>query len=99
MFDLIDHNLKNSKNPLKSFIILHNFKYWLINRIEIIEKASNRERELIYDKESFMCMSHNTPKLLDKQNKILVQIMDALYSTLMKFKSNKQIVKLSYEVI
>ena len=54
VFQLFDKYLKESKKPLKSFVMLTVMKAWLIDRIEIIETVSNLERMKIYDPESFM---------------------------------------------
>ena len=75
--------------------MLNTFKSWLIERIEIIENANNSERFKIYNPKNFMIIEEdNTDK-----NKILVDIMDALYSTHTKFKDNGKIVKLNFNVI
>ncbi len=49
VFKLFEKYLKNSNSPLKSFVMLRAFKDWLIERIEIIENATNLERYKIYD--------------------------------------------------
>lgn len=41
VFGLFDKYLSQSKSPLRSFVFLKVFKDWLIERIEIIENATN----------------------------------------------------------
>ena len=93
VFDCFEGYLKESKRPLNSYIMLKAFREWLINRIEIIENATNLERELIYEPESFMMVN------LDKKDKIITNVMDSLYLTHQKFANNERVVRLNMEVI
>ena len=54
VFKFLEKYLKQSKYPLKSYVMLRVLKDWLIERIEIIENATNIERLKIYDENSFM---------------------------------------------
>lgn len=93
VFKLFERYLKESKSPLASYIMLKAFKEWLINRIEIIENASNFEREKIYDPESFMMVP------LQKKEQTIVDVLDSLYLTYQKFSTNEKVVNLNFEVI
>ena len=75
VFKLLEKYLKESKYPLKSYVMLRVFKDWLIERIEIIENATNLERRKIYNKDSFMIVAK------EKQDQIITDVLDALYST------------------
>jgi hypothetical protein len=93
VFGLFDQYLKGSESPLASYILLKAFREWLINRIEIIENASNMERDKIYDPESFMMVP------LAQKEGIITSVMDSLYMTHQRFNSNEKVVKLNFEVI
>lgn len=93
VFGLLEQYLKSSESPLASYIILKAFKEWLINRIEIIENASNMERDKIYDPESFMMVP-----TLNKES-VITAVMDSLYVTHQRFSSNEKVVNLNFEVI
>lgn len=54
VFGQLEKYLDESKSPLKSYVMLKVFKEWLVERIDIIENASNTERWKIYKKEDFM---------------------------------------------
>lgn len=93
VFELFEKYLKESNTPLASYIMLKALKEWLINRIEIIENASNLERDKIYDPESFMLVP------LEQKEFILTSVMDALYLTNQRFKNNEKVVSLNFEII
>lgn len=81
VFEILNKQLKGSKSPLKSYVLLLTFKEWLIERIEIIENADNLKRGKIYDPNSFMMVSE---KMRDQ---LIVDVQDALFDTHMKFEN------------
>lgn len=93
VFELFDKYLRNSKTPLTSYVLLKAYKEWLSNRIDIIEAASNSEREKIYDPESFMMVP------AAKREQAITNAMDTLYTTVSTFESNGKVVSTSFEVI
>lgn len=93
VFKLFERYLKTSKRPLYSYVLLKAFKEWLVNRIETIEKVSNADRERIYDRESFMMVP------MAKRDKIMTDVLDALYLTHTNFSSVEKVVGLNFEVI
>ena len=93
VFKLFENYLKKSQRPLNSYLMLKAFREWLINRIEIIESATNQEREIIYDPESYLMVPH------DIKDQIITDVMDSLYLTHQKFATNEKVVALNMEVI
>lgn len=73
--------------------MLRVFREWLVERIKIIENASNLERTKIYDSKNFM--------MVDKkiQNELITKVMDSLYVTHQKYGSNEKVAKINMEVI
>ncbi len=93
VFEFFIKFLISSYSPLNSYVMLKAFKDWLIERIEIIENATNMERYQIYDPESFMMVAESI------RIDLLVRVMDSLYHTHIKFVENEKVVKINFEVI
>lgn len=93
MFEILNKQLRGSKSPLKSYVLLLCFKEWLIERIEIIESANNLERGKIYNPNSFMMVRDEV------KDQLIVDIQDALFDTHMKFENQQMVVSLNFEVI
>ena len=93
VFGQFEKYLKKSDRPLKSYVMLQAFKNWLIERIEIIENATNLMRPKIYDPISFMMVDE---KIRDK---LITDVMDSLYGTHQKFSENEKVVFINMEVI
>lgn len=90
--ELIIKFSKKFNKPIDIFVIYRTLREWITNRIFIIE--SNNKNTIRVDGIEYFSLLLN-----DKKDHIFTQLLDCLYSSLMKWSNYEKIIKIVLEVL